>query len=131
MVRIAVNRAAKGAKLAIGASGVGSAQSAQTVATGGVITDVNVGATRASIGTAVVSGVTASTIDPLIMAGSTAVRLMVDATATTGVATVEGVMPGQLIVHAIGVPDTKIRRTRARMLCCPRWQKGALVPVIW
>ena len=60
-------------------------------------------------------------IGPLIMAVTAVVRLMVDVTTTTQVATVKGVMLGKLIVHVIGVPGVKIRRTRARTLCYPRW----------
>ena len=72
MVGIAVNRAAKGVKPATGTMGVGSAQSAQTARTAVESAAVTVGATGASIGTVVASGVIASMTEPLIMAGSVA-----------------------------------------------------------
>ena len=57
-VGIAVNRAAKGVKLVTGASGVGSAPSAQTAMIAGVIKGVTVEATSTTIGNVVVNGVT-------------------------------------------------------------------------
>lgn len=112
-------------------SGVGSAQSAQTMVMAGVIADPTVGVTRASIGTAVTSRVTDLMIDLLIMARSVAVRLMVDATVTTRVAMVKGVTLGELTVRATGIPGVKICQNHAQTLCYLRLKNGALVPVIW
>ena len=102
-------------------SGVGSALSAQTATIAGVIAGVTVGATRAIKGNIVVNGVTTSTIGPLIMARSTAARLMLGSIATTRGVMADGVTPGELIVHATGATGVNICWTHTRTLCYPHW----------
>ena len=125
---IAVSQVARGAKRAIGASGVGSARCTQIAVTVGVIAAVTAGATRVSIGTTVMRGVTTSVIGLLIMAETAVGRLMVDATVTTRVATVKGVMLGELIIHAIGALGVRIRRPTHKCYAAPSGRRARWCP---